>query len=57
VFDGRFRKKTEVISVHWPALDSAVVPIDSLVAWPLWLDKSDFYGSASRSGEEVFWEL
>jgi hypothetical protein len=54
VFDGSFRKKAEVISVHWPALDSAVVPIDSLVAWPLRLDKSDLRQRLEKRGRD-FW--
>lgn len=54
VFDGSFRKKAEVISVHWPALDSAVVPIDGLVAWPLRLDKSDLRQRLEKRGRE-FW--
>jgi hypothetical protein len=54
VFDGSFRRKDEVISVHWPAPDSAVVPIDSLIAWPLRLDKSDLRQRLEKRGRE-FW--
>ena len=54
VFDGSFRQKTEVISVSWPALGSAVVPITSLVAWPLRLDKSDLQQRLEKRGRD-FW--
>jgi len=53
-FDGSFRKTTEALTVSWPSSNPEVVPIESLSAWPLRLDRSNRRQSLEKRGRD-FW--
>jgi hypothetical protein len=54
MFDGSFRKKPEALIVPWPDPRAEEVPIDSLVAKPLRLDKSGLEQRLEERGKS-FW--
>ena len=52
-FDGSFRKKATQIQVSWPG-NVPRIPVTSLSAWPLRLDKSDMRERLDKRGK-MFW--
>ncbi|RDW59547.1 hypothetical protein BP6252_12634 [Coleophoma cylindrospora] len=54
-FDGNFQRSKVQVPVHWPNENEDIVPVASLRAWPLRLDKTGILEHLEERGSR-FWE-